>query len=212
MARMAVTFFLLVVAAAPTFAGGPPLQSADETTSRTYDSITELSGIERRAMYRTLSPSTRAELWILHFQQVLHDHPDLTAAERSVILEGIGLIRSGSVDFSLPAAEQNRETQESIAALQYRAQAALSADLVRLTFGEIGGEQRVVTPAHRFHVTTNAPPTDCICNVGSLYTCGGPSDPLPYCFAPLQPSCTIITSGCGFLWLYICDGLCRSTP
>lgn len=43
--------------------------------------------------------------------------------------------------------------------------------------------------------------TDCDCELNGFFTCGG-------CIAPPHPGCNSTSSGCGFLWLAGCNGLC----
>lgn len=213
--RRILTVFLFSAVVLPLAA--QPFRAAlhnDRPTMETlYDSLAELRTPERRAFAAGQTSNVKADLWLLHFEKVLMDHPELTAAERGVVLEAMGLVSSGVVNFDVLLPEQTPMARASVEALEQRAIQVFPRQLLALTFGTIGRPYigKTGSPKWRLFPTISIP--DCECNVGSIFTCGGlPTSP-EYCNPSLPPSsCTWIISGCGFLWAYPCDGLCKSTP
>jgi len=68
--------------------------------------------------------------------------------------------------------------------------------------------EQIVSLAYSISPTSAPVPKDCNCNKGSFYSCGL-LDPHAYC--PDEPtSCENWTpTGCGFLGMYACNGVCK---
>jgi hypothetical protein len=148
---------------------------------------------QRKEIYGLLPAQMQSDVWTFHLESFLLDHPDLNSEQRAVVFEAIGLIQSGVL-----------APDGSLLHLETRARATLPPDLMDAAFLELGPQSTV----NNAKLISRAL-ADCECSTVSDYCCfmDCPTSPTPKC-ARGRKSCTLVASGCGFLWQYGCNGIC----
>ena len=155
-----------------------------------YDALSALEPAQRRALFSAFTNETRAGLLRLQHQMYLADHPELTAEQRSLILdvnahltpEMYAPLSSGAVPL-VERAELDR--------LHERAAQIFSRDEMNAIFFRLGGDRTV---KHRWHVTPEAN-----CNCASNDECGGTC---------ISRGCTFVPNACGPDLSQACTGHC----
>lgn len=72
-------------------------RAAPEIISK-YLAISGLNVREQRAAYLLEPTDVRSDLWTLHLESFLAQHPDLTPEQRAVVFEAIGLLATGIME------------------------------------------------------------------------------------------------------------------
>jgi hypothetical protein len=187
-----------------------PLRNSRPDVMTVYTEFTLRAAAERRVIYRTLPSAMQSDLWVVHLEQFLAAHPELTAEQRSVVFEGLGIIAAGVVD-------SNDRTGPLYAAVQHlelRSRSIMSMELLKEAFVDLGGpdlDSRAmgIGGVTDRHFTARRTPirtldtVDCSCatdddwcgSITSVSKCHGLQD------------CTF-TTGCGWFFLSACNGLC----
>jgi hypothetical protein len=186
-----------------------------------YSSVSEVNGRARRELYSTLPAGMKGDLWALHLEYFLEDHPDLTPAQRAVVFEALGLITSGVFRYDSSSPEWP-EIDKAIRHLEARAKVELR-QLTQTAFEQLGipeinglqGDDRVERPVIGESGNVLKRPLrirpqtyDCMCSTESDYCCflNCPTSPTPTCHE--DDNCTLVRASCGFLWEYACNGMC----
>lgn len=157
----------------------------------TLNAFSEHSITFRRAIFRELDAKVRTSLWREHLAAVAHD---VTSAEQRLFLERV----SGELDGLLSGTEPPSELD----ILVQQARAILGEDLARRAMGVLGPEPEPVAAVAEDG--TVAPQVLCSCSTAS-----------DFCPTPARCSagaCVPRARGCGWFWLYGCDGLCWGSP
>lgn len=170
-----------------------------------FRALTTLDTPARRVLYREMPADLQGRLWVRHFEDYLERQPELTAIQRSVIYEAIGLMayRSDSAAFA-----------ESLEELRERAPTAFHRGDLAVVFGTLGpASANLSTPETDMalaRLRSMYPPRlslhipECSCSSGSDY-CSNVTNPDYIC----EPKgCSRTSFGCGFMWAYPCDGMC----
>ncbi len=148
---------------------------------RTYPELVALPAAYRAAIYQELTATERSAAWVQHLTAGRASLPSATA-EQSAILDQALALAADPAHFAegsaVPAAADD---------LTRRAIDAFGIDRARALFATLG-------PAD----TATAETVTCECSVISDY-CDG------HCIAG---GCTPYGPACGFLWQYICTGMC----
>lgn len=180
-----------------------PLRNSRIEVEATYARLGATDMATRREIYGSLPDAMKEDLWTVQLEYFITDHPDLTAAQRSVAYEAIGLLATGGL-----------QATESVAALQSRAYAVFSKNLLNAAFVNLGspdGAVAMLRAGSVNEVSEQAPRP-----VHASWLCDCNTDPQQdFCGADLGPAkcldgrrvCTF-TSGCGWWWSYACDGYC----
>jgi len=163
--------------------------------------------------YGEISADLRADLWIYHMQRYLLTHPTLSAEERALVLEGIGMVAAGLIDFGSKP-EATKQTRAILDGFAERSRAIMPADHFAEAFVSLGRE---ALPAHTGeHKRSTLMPSrivplcvsctpDCECATASDW-CNGITNPDNVCTAG---SCITIFQSCGTFWQYDCYGICK---
>lgn len=183
-----------------------PLRNPKAAVASTYGQLSAQPIAQRRAAYAELPASMRADLWAMHFANVLADH-DLSAEERAVILEAIGIVEAGLLEID-PSSPAWKSTTRLLARHVDEAGSRVVFDALSV----LGAPE--LSPVHllkaRSPRTDWLPGDDCECNTSGMnFCCFGdcPTSPTPNCVRSGRPWC-IPTHGCGLFWLEDCNGIC----
>ncbi|WP_219469439.1 bacteriocin fulvocin C-related protein [Nonomuraea rhizosphaerae] len=107
------------------------VQANSDRLPRTYAEYSTFSFAYRKAIYRRLTPDTKARLWTEHFGHYLDGHPDLSAEQRHVIADAQVLVPE--------VHRQDRPfDRDKLDALGGRAVAAFGADEAHDLFATLG--------------------------------------------------------------------------
>jgi hypothetical protein len=171
-----------------------PLRNPRSAVVAQYSRMAALPIEQRKEIYGNLPVQMQGDVWTFHLESFLLDHPDLSPEQRAVVYEALGLIQSGAL---IP--------DESLRHLELHARAALSAELVDAAFLALGPRAAPLISAKLIPRSLS----DCECSTVSDYCCfmDCPTSPTPKCVRG-RKSCTLVSSGCGFLWQYGCNGIC----
>lgn len=168
------------------------------------------AGPAQRAMYVALPAQMKEDIWALHIEYFLTDHPELTAEQRSVCLEGLGIVESGALETDRFSAEWNANVGQALQRLEVRIKTFMPGALGREAFAQLGPATPsiVSSPAERPGIrgklqrgVDSAPIPDCECStISEGYECSN--------CVYVADSCTF-RIGCGPFYEYACNGLCN---
>jgi hypothetical protein len=207
---------LAAIAHADPYATRDLRNSVDDVRAH-YEALEGISVPERRNFLAALPASLQEDLWIVHLQRFLDEHPALTQEQRSIVYEGIGLMASGLV--AARQANTEQVTDERVIYFEGRVRRAFSKELAARAFYHVGGPPPVPnrSPARRGDKGLKVG-TQWVC--GQLCECSAASDycqcgwwePLP-CWKTCQakipgPRGCVWQQGCGTFYQYWCDGVC----
>ncbi|MCU1231803.1 MAG: hypothetical protein JWO97_4687 [Acidobacteria bacterium] len=169
-----------------------------------YDALAALPMVDRMRDLRALPPDVQQALWTKHVQVFLHDHPNLTAEQRSVAMEGIGLLETRVIEASCSAdPEQSAAAQSALRQLNQHATLLLGTELTKAAFYRFGPPE-LPSPQNRFASVTvgfDLPSCDCA-------TDGDCSDPLLHCISRPH-DCVAVANSCGPFSDIACVALCH---
>src|SRR5882672_8609665 len=103
MIRFQRTFVLssFVVLLLPTFSQAQTAFSRlYATAASAYVELSTMTVNDRKIAFREMPAPMQDAIWIAHLKRLLMERTDLTNSERSVILEGIGLLETGVASIS----------------------------------------------------------------------------------------------------------------
>jgi hypothetical protein len=180
-----------------------------------YSQFSQSTTIQlRKEAFRTLSDEMRTDLWLLHLERFLKAHPDLTAEQRDVVLDVIGVLATA------PSWQELNSSGSYVAARLHRidlvALSVMPRDLYSSAFVRLGDD--FVLLADEPHPTSGSRSWkvignpivqwDCDCNKAHSF-CDTLTNPTPVCATAL---CKSYPDGCGWFWAQPCDGLCSQGP
>jgi hypothetical protein len=163
-----------------------------------YESLQTLSAGEAKAEFANLSHREQGDVWTFHLLRVIGDHPELTADQRGVLYEALGLVASGAFEIERNDPSWTARVSEPLSHVRARAELLLPPDLVRVALYGLSRDAAMLGTRSR-QLTTNA---TCNCHQGG--TDCSPSVP---CLRP-PPRCTL-AQGCGPMFLDGCNGECQ---
>jgi hypothetical protein len=152
-----------------------------------YREVTALSMVQRRAVYARSSAQTKASLWLENLRQYRIAHPGLSTAQSAVLDDVAATVPS------IVTATGTAKTADT-ARLQDKAVAVLGLPGAAAAFGVLGQAESVSdgAPAHpQWRIK-------CDCHIGfsGCSSCG------------TSVECDQVSTGCGWLWSDVCDGVC----
>jgi len=187
MRRTTVAVLLLLVAL-PILAG-----QRERSIGRIYDGLSALSCGERRAAYYGYPREQQLELWTLHLQKFLTDHPNLTGTQRTVVLEGLDMIASGALDRT-----DDPTATSLVQSFKERAQLQFDRDTFKDAFVRLGGRRDSAAGVRRPERRGALQP---FCDCSRDEDCGGADCNF------LRPCVEVI--GCGPFGMELCVGVCE---
>jgi hypothetical protein len=175
------------------------LRHARTDVEAEHEAIWTLETGQARERYRSLPSEMKADVWTIHLERFLIEHPDLTPAQRAVVSDALDLIASGlieannAIDHSSPLWETI--VHQPVKKLQERANAEFGDGLERDIFTRIG--------VRRSRVKGRIELNDlCNCNTTHPLDCSN-------CIPRFQGGmCSFTMDGCGILGTEPCNGRC----
>lgn len=177
-----------------------------QSLPKTYDGFVALPVSHRKAVYRHLSSSERAELWRSQWEKALENR-GYTDNQQQLIQESLQLLTADTFEtLRLRNGLRYEATMALVQDLEKRILAAFGKKETARLFAQIGpvSSQKVVLidKAVKVEPSSSMAGEACSCSTNSDYCpngygCGGDSD-----------GCNIIEDDCGFLWTYNCNGEC----
>lgn len=196
-----------------------------------YSDISALPMAKRKAAFRKTSPQGKSNLWRTHFALYLAKHPGLSQAQRVIILEGMSLATPELFEVRSDNPDWKAKVQERLKQFESRIRGFFSRDEGERVFATLGDPE---PPTTRSSSGTPILPKDSNRRESSISgrnvrtlnrfvgknpgfegegfycSCSTESD---WCSTNMhctsQSLCTITTSGCGTLWAYWCNGVCK---
>lgn len=193
----------------------PPYQYADRKGDAEfiYDSISARSMPERRQVFAGLSAQMKRDLFAVHFERFLLQHPDLTEDQKQVVCDASAALSSQSL-YSASSSEQLRDGVDgrehaNLRRLAESAKAVLGPEGARALLAELGAP------------VPNPPSRVCARKmVGASVGAPSVNDDLPtcecntwddWCYGNSQcvsGGCYWRSYGCGTMFTYSCVGMC----
>lgn len=192
--------FAALVFASACLAGSPiGGESHSAWTDETGGLYAFLSTPEGKDAFALMPASVKKELWLVHLRRAMAELAELNSDQRAVILQAIGLVASGVFEIERSSPNWARDVAEPLRDLETRAREAFDVRVARAVFADLGSEVDFAS-TETFWET-------CQCSTESNW-CDFITNPGPYCRSGGEFRCRPIASGCGFLLMYACDGLC----
>lgn len=164
----------------------------DEALQR-YRLISTLSLSERRVYFNGSSDSVKSENWKTHFAEYLKKHPELSAAQRSVIEDASSLATAELFGKAKNAQEADPIVGSVVKVISGRANALFAKEEKRNIFGTLGE----IDSSQKLKVAF----VECECSrLTRNDFCSGTCKDLT--------GCSTSNGGCGWLWLQDCKGMC----
>jgi hypothetical protein len=207
--RVYVTLASLAITAANLQGQTPPRQfGADET----YEHLSSLKSVERRAEYQRLTPSIQDGVWLAHLKRFFGERVDLTDDERGVVLEAIGFLATAPASIDRNDPEWEIKVARPLQALERRAKQLCRPEIAKAALTMLGPEDQ---PSHRGGATANGVLPRVVPNIAQpLFPCECSMESDWCDILPTSPlrcngiSCYRSPDGCGTLWRHPCDGIC----
>lgn len=167
----------------------------DQAIGKLYFSLALLPGEQRKVFYGQFTENQKRAVWSLHLTMTMLDIENPTPAQLAVFQKLALFIRKA--DFT--DMSKNLAYLEEAKAIEAEAVAALGAEGAHTLLNDVGGAVRMKT-AYGQKVRF-----DGACGCNDLWSgyCGDGRT----CEKGSQ-MCETSSTGCGFLWLYACNGLC----
>jgi hypothetical protein len=157
-----------------------------------YDGLGALSCGERSQAYSNYPREQQLELWTLHLQKFLANHPSLTSAQRALVLEGLEMVASDALDRA-----DDPKAIGLVQAFKQRAQLQFDRETFKDAFVRLGGRLDSAAGVRRpERVGALLPYCDCSRNED----CGGGDCNF------LRPCMEV--PGCGMFRMELCVGVC----
>jgi len=169
-----------------------------------HSAISSLPIAERKAVFREMSASMKADLWSLQLRKFIAIHPDLSREQLAVIAAASALLVPRTFELSTASTEWEAEVGEPLRRLETAARMQFPREMLVEAFGRLGPADESTEPTATSVKSVigriepqNVP--NCNCTRASdwcLFSdCGG-----AICYAS--------TDGCGWWWQYACSSRC----
>lgn len=167
----------------------------DGEAVRLYSQLSELDKAERKASFSLMSADQKVSTWRVHFGLNLARHPEWNDQQRSIVLEGIGMVKPEL--YKVPKDKTwTRIVDEPVRLFTQKALLVFTRAEVAALFSELGfAEEPKSNHAKRA-------PGNCSCSQECDWCTHG-------C---VGADCTVLTWGCGTFGLYACNGTCYVPP
>lgn len=205
---------------------------AQDDLLQKYSDIAALPMGKRKAAFRKASPQGKSNLWRTHLALYLAKHPDLNEAQKVIILEGMSLVTPGLYEVRSDSPALKAKATEPVKQFENHILGVFSKDEGVKVFSTLGDPEPPTTLSSSgtliLHKDSNQrESSNSVRNVRTLNrfvsknrdfeeeegfycACSTESD---WCATDKHCTsasmCTITTSGCGTLWAYWCNGVCR---
>ncbi len=164
------------------------------------ENVKALKSEAQRLSFSMLNEKEKQLIWDQHFEDVLSQN-SLTNAQVQLISE-LKSLNTENLHSEMTTVSSRIEMEKDWLA---RAETLFGKDQLRnLAYGL---DSKLTTKAY-VEISSSAAAkediTTCSCNTTSMFTCGE--------LATCNGSCLTTTVGCGFMWLWDCNGKCNLTP
>lgn len=167
------------------------------TLPQTLREFLAVPGPYRKAVYRRMPPESKSHIWRAHLTAFLDRHPELSWGQEHAIQDAIVFASPDTFRIGVVASSQ------AARALDRRAQALHRRFIdqfgVTLAGGLVGG----------FGANDSSATDDDGDILGTLCECADADAYCPGKYQCDQGGCDKTDGGCGTLYLYDCDGLCK---
>ena len=203
--KTAIVTAVLLVCAMAAGAGerSLPLRNSEPEVLRQYESLQFMDRQQLRGQMERMTPKMRADVWTVHLLRVMREHPELTAEQRSLIYEGLGLIAAGIFEIDRTSREWTAQGRPTLLDLTRRIQAAFPPELSRaLTTDPRDSVMTAPSPGDRLNRFRIGAQGACECSIFLQTDCqdrGVCNGSFPFCM-PYH--------SCGPWMSDTCDGVC----
>jgi len=167
---------------------------------RTLEQFQGVPGEVARGVFQTLGADVQHGLW----------KEKLAAAIESGRLDErqLGVVAAADCLLTpeLYSSERTSETEELLHSLEADARTVFGEEEFRALFLTLGTATREPGDAEGLAPLVVQVAGDCECNTHSDY-CGGSASGTSKCVR--TGTCRVTQGGCGFLWVYLCNGMCK---
>ncbi|MFE9611486.1 bacteriocin fulvocin C-related protein [Streptomyces sp. NPDC006012] len=165
-----------------------------------YAEVTSHPMAYRRAIYSASAPEVKRSLWLEHFKAYRTSHRALTTDQRDVLDRLTSFVGGTETLFTTTIAAGDSRHEE-LTPIKTDAIEAFGKEEARALMTQLGPDSGA-----------EALGGECQCALGDPNWCGKVCHSCCYfqngCATGCGCCCTLVSSGCGSLWEYICDGLC----
>src|ERR1044072_2897186 len=77
------------------------LRNARAAAEVEHDAIWSVDPRQAHERYRGLAPTMKSDVWTIHFERFLNDHPELTPMQRAVVIDALDLVEGGIIEASI---------------------------------------------------------------------------------------------------------------
>ncbi|HEY4640967.1 MAG TPA: hypothetical protein VII75_06450 [Thermoanaerobaculia bacterium] len=86
-----------------------------------YDELLARDVASVKHRFAAFTPQLKTDLWLLQLERYLAEHPELTAGQRAVIFQAVGLLYSGIMDVSPSDAQWDSRVNQPLLRLMLMA-------------------------------------------------------------------------------------------
>lgn len=206
-------------------------EKTEDDLLKMYYDISALPLTERKASFRNASSNNKSNLWRTHLALFLVKRPELNDWQKEIILAAISLATPEYFEVGPKSPTWGTKVRDPLRSLEEQILAAFSFEDGAKIFATLGDDTEAVkrTPAQagsfslsgvNYKQLSAAGPykersgnqfanQDRITRTASPCTCSTQSDWCPISGYCNSTECSTTESGCGSLWRYPCDGVCR---
>jgi hypothetical protein len=193
-------------AAAPAAAPSPEV-AISRRAERIYSVMSAVSVEDRKAVFRGLSPSMKAELWQAHFRAFNAAHA-LSPAQAAIMAAARDLFSEDLYAISTADPAWESQVHAPLQMLEQSARNVFPPELLQAAFGQVGPLEAEGSTAESSrpapHLGRGMRP---IADMPSSCTCSEASD---WCFiGTCSGAICYFDTGCGFGWRYDCTAQCH---
>jgi len=164
-----------------------------------YADLMARTPTERRVILEQLGPEAKSELWKAHFESYLDLRPELSSDQVAAVLAALDFVSQPEIYANGPA-----ELGEQIAVIEKGIRDAFSPEEAEFLLVGVSGSDRVVEL--RASILEGRP--GFVTRAQPVCSCSTQSDWCGLNRRCVSGGCVVQSSGCGFLGLYVCNGLC----
>ena len=169
-----------------------------------YYAISSLPFYERKASFRNASSSQKSLLWRTHLSLFLVKRPDLNDRQKHIILAAMSLATPEHFELRPSTSLWKTKVREPLSSLENQISSAFSLEDGAKIFATLSDNLECGSQS-----ATNTDESPSMEFQQSACTCSTTSDYCPI-WAYCRPgNCGTTQSGCGTLWSYPCNGVCR---
>jgi hypothetical protein len=206
-------------------------EKTEDDLLKMYYDISALPLTERKASFRNASSNDKSNLWRMHLALFLVKRPELNEWQREIILAAMSLATPEYFEVGPKSPAWRTKVRDPLRSLEEQILAAFSFEDGAKIFATLGDDtqaaKRIPTQPGSFilsgvnykQVSDSGPYKKRTANqfgnqdrfprAGGSCTCSTQSDWCPISGYCNSNDCKTTESGCGSLWRYPCDGVCR---